>query len=160
MRKEEQTMVEFKKILFPVDFSENVPKIAPYVLSVAEKYKSTIMLLHVAQDLAKWRTYVPHPSIETFTREVVSGAEKAMDEMCEQHAEVLKSCAGYEKRIVIGDPATEIIKTIESENIDMVIMGTHGRKGLEHTIFGSVAENVLRKSPVPVMAVNPYKVKS
>ena len=53
----------------------------------------------------------------------------------------------------------EILKTIESETIDLVIMGTHGRKGLEHVFFGSVAENVVKKSPVPVLTINPYKVK-
>ena len=88
----------------------------------------------------------------------VAGAKKAMNSFCEEHAEELKVCASYDKKIVSGDPAAEIIKSVESEDVDMVIMGTHGRKGLEHTIFGSVAENVVRKSPVPVMTVNPHKV--
>lgn len=71
----------------------------------------------------------------------------------------MKSCPNFQKKIVSGDPAGEILKTIESDGIDMVIMGTHGRKGLEHTIFGSVAENVVKKSPVPVLVVNPYTIK-
>ena len=155
-------MVEIKKILFPADFSENVARILPYAIGVAEKYKSKLILLYVAQDLAASGMYsfVPHPSAASFTEEIVSGAKKAMEEMCEEQSEVLKACPDYEHKIVIGDPVTEIIKAIESENIDMVIMGTHGRKGLEHTIFGSVAENVVKKSPVPVMTINPYKVKS
>ena len=53
----------------------------------------------------------------------------------------------------------EILKTIDSEGINLVIMGTHGRKGLDHTIFGSVAENVMKKSPVPVLVINPYKMR-
>ena len=48
---------------------------------------------------------------------------------------------------------------LQFEDIDLVVMGTHGRKGLEHVIFGSVAENVVKKSTVPVMTVNPYKLK-
>ncbi len=153
-------MVEINTILFPVDFSESTQKVFPYVLTVVEKYKGKLILMYVAQDLAASGMYsfIPHPSAESFTNEVVSGAKKAMDEMCESQADALKACPDYVKKIVVGDPATEIIKTIESENVDMVIMGTHGRKGLEHTIFGSVAENVVRKSPVPVMTVNPYKV--
>ena len=51
----------------------------------------------------------------------------------------------------------EIINYIEDQNIDLVIMGTHGRKGMDKVIFGSVAERVLKTSPVPVMVVNPYK---
>ena len=155
-------MLEIKKILFPVEFSENVSKILPFAIGVAEKYKSKLILLYVAQDLAASGMYsfVPHPSAESFTKEIVSGAKKAMQKLSEEYSEALKTCPDYEYKIVIGDPVTEIIKTIKSENIDMVIMGTHGRKGLEHTIFGSVAENVVKKSPVPVMTVNPHKVKS
>ena len=50
-------------------------------------------------------------------------------------------------------------KTIESEAIDLVVMGTHGYKGLEHAIFGSVAEKVVKNSAVPVLTINPYKLK-
>ncbi len=58
-----------------------------------------------------------------------------------------------------GDPAIEILETIESEGIDLVIMGTHGRKGLEHAIFGSVAEHVVQESPVPMLIIKPHKLK-
>ena len=150
-------MVEIKKILFPIDFTENSAKILPYVLSVSEKYDSTIYLIHVMQDLLKWAGfYVPHLSMEKFQKEALNSAEKFMDKVCEDQ---LQSCPMFQRKIVSGDPTVEILKTIESENIDLVIMGTHGRKGLEHTIFGSVAENVLKRSPVPVLIINPYKLK-
>jgi nucleotide-binding universal stress UspA family protein len=150
-------MREIKKILFPYDLSENAPKILPYVLSVSEAYNSTIYLLHVVHDLQKWgKVYIPHPSMGVLQKEALEGAEKAMDRVCEEQ---LQSCPNFQRRVVSGDPATEILKTIESEHIDLVIMGTHGRKGLEHIVIGSVAENVVRKSPVPVMTVNPYKLK-
>ncbi len=150
-------MTEVKKILFPYDLSENAGKIIPYVLSVSENYDSTIYLLHVVHDLQRWgNVYIPHPSMDVFQKEALEGAEKAMDRACEEQ---LEGRTNIERRIVSGDPATEILKTIESEDIDLVIMGTHGRKGLEHIVIGSVAENVVRKSPVPVMTVNPYKLK-
>jgi nucleotide-binding universal stress UspA family protein len=150
-------MVEIKKILFPVDLTENSSKILPYVLSASEKYNSTIYLLHVVQDLLKWgHLYVPHPSLDEFQKEAMEGAKKAMDMICEKE---LQSCPNFQRRVVSGDPAAEILKTIESEGIDLVVMGTHGRKGLEHTIFGSVAENVVKKSAVPVLVINPHKLK-
>ena len=150
-------MAEIKKILFPCDLTENSSKILPYVLSVSEKYNSMIYLLHVVQDLHKWgKVYIPHPSMDTFQKEALDGAEKALDRVCDQQ---LESCPNFQRRIVSGDPAMEILKTIETEDIDLVVMGTHGRKGLEHTIFGSVAGNVVKKSPVPVMTINPYKLK-
>ncbi len=151
-------MVEIKEILFPCELGPNSVKILPYVLSVAEKYNANIHLLHVIEDFLKWGGfYVPHPSLESFQEEALKAAEKFMDNVCD---EKMESCPNFKRRIASGDPASEILKTIESEGIDLVIMGTHGRKGLEHTIFGSVAENVVKKSPVPVLIVNPYKLKS
>lgn len=150
-------MNEIKKILFPIDLTENSSKILPYVLSVSEKYNSMIYLLHVVQDLQKWgKLYIPHPSMDTFQKEALEGAEKALGRVCEEQ---LQSCPNFQRKVVSGDPAAEILKTIESEDIDLVIMGTHGSKGLEHVIFGSVADNVVKKSPVPVMTINPYRLK-
>jgi nucleotide-binding universal stress UspA family protein len=154
-------MVEIKKILFPIDLTENAYKVLPYVLSVSEKYNAMIYLFHVVPDLQKLaKEYIahtsPYASLDIFKKESVEGAEKAMDRVCEEQ---LQSCSNFKRRIVCGDPATEILKLIDSEGIDLVIMGTHGRKGLEHVIFGSVAENVVKKSPVPVLIINPYKVK-
>jgi len=151
-------MIEMKRILFPIDFTENSSKILPYVLSVSEKYDGMIYLLHVVEDLSKWGggSYIPHIPLDQYQEEAFQGAEKALDRVCEEQ---LQSCPNFQKRILFGDPAQEILKTIESEGIDLVIMGTHGRKGLEHVFFGSVAENVVKKSPVPVLTINPYKVK-
>jgi nucleotide-binding universal stress UspA family protein len=148
-------MVKADKILFPCDFSRNSSKILPYVLSIAEKYNSQVYILYV-DELHEWGGhFIPHPSIDTLQKEALKAAEKAMDKICEEQ---LESCPNFQRKIVSGEPATEILKLIESEDIDMVVMGTHGRKGMEHAIFGSVAENVVKKSPVPVLVVNPYKV--
>jgi nucleotide-binding universal stress UspA family protein len=150
-------MIKTNKVLFPCDLTENSSKVLPYVLSIAEKYNSQIYLLHVVQDLLRWgNVFIPHGSTEVYQKEAMQGAEKAMNRVCE---EGLKGCPNFKRMIVSGDPASKILETIQSEGIDLVVMGTHGRKGLEHTIFGSVAENVVKKSPVPVLTVNPYKLK-
>lgn len=150
-------MVEVKKILYPCDLTQNSTKILPYVLSMAEKYGSTIYLIHVVQDLSEWGGFfIPHISFDVLQKEAVQAAEKALDKVCEEQ---LESCPNFQKRLVVGDPASEILKEVEAEGIDMVIMGTHGTKGLEHTVFGSVADKVVRKAHVPVMVINPHKVK-
>jgi nucleotide-binding universal stress UspA family protein len=132
-------------------------KILPYVLSMSEKYKSTICVLHVIEDIAKWGGfYIPHIPLEMYQNAAVVSAEKFIDRFCKEE---MRGGLEFESKILCGDPASEILKTIESKEIDLVIMGTHGRKGLEHVFFGSVAENVVKKSPVPVLTINPYKVK-
>ena len=98
----------------------------------------------------------PHIPLEQYREDALSGAEKALEKVCEKQ---LQGCPSFQKKIVYGDPAQEILAAIESEKIDLVVMGTHGRKGLEHVIFGSVARNVVRRSSVPVLTINPYKVK-
>ena len=116
-----------------------------------------IYLLHVVEDHSEWSGfYIPHIPFERYQEEALKGAERTLDRVCEEQ---LQGCPNFQKRITSGDPAQEIVKTIASEGIDLVIMGTHGRKGLEHVFFGSVAENVLRKSPVPVLVINPHTLK-
>jgi nucleotide-binding universal stress UspA family protein len=128
------------------------------VLSVSEKYDSMIYLLHVVEHFSKWDGgfYDFRSSMDLYQKKALKRAEACMDKLCEEQ---LQNCPSFQKRRIFGDPATEILKTIDAEEIDLVIMGTHGRKGLDHTIFGSVAENVMKKSPVPVLVINPYKTR-
>ena len=150
-------MVKIDKILFPSELREYSLKILPYVLSMSEKYNSTIYLLHVIDDISKWGGfYIPHISLDLYQKEAKEAAEKFMDKVCEQR---MKGCPNFERRILSGDPATEILKTIDSEAIDLVVMGTHGYRGLEQAIFGSVARKVVKNSPVPVLTINPYRLK-
>jgi nucleotide-binding universal stress UspA family protein len=153
MRKE-FAMRSFKKILFPVDLSEVSPNIVPYVKDMAAWFDAEIHLLFVARILQHFTSiYVPHPSVNKFETEMVKGAEKRLQEFVDDHFRPDSPKA----QVVLGDPAAEILNYAQVEGIDLIIIGTHGRKGLEHIIFGSVAERVVKKSPVPVLTVNPYR---
>lgn len=146
----------FREILFPVDFSENSQRIIPYVLGVARKFEAKVHIIYVARDLSHLGVlYVPDPKIATMATEIQQGAATMMQEFTGEHM------AGLENKvteILSGDPAEEIVSYVKENHIDMIIMGTHGRKGMDRVIFGSVAENVVRNSPVPVMTVNPHLV--
>jgi len=156
-------MVEIKKILLPCDLTTNASKIFPYVLSLAEKYNSTIYMVHVAEDLHMRAPY-PYPGLmfdqkiheTTSNKALIEKAEQMCDDVCDKH---FQGCANIRKKVVTGHPVVEILKIIESEDIDLIVMGTHGRCGMEHIIFGSVAENIVKKSPVPVLTINPYTLK-
>jgi nucleotide-binding universal stress UspA family protein len=150
-------MVEIKKILFPCDLTENSARILPYVVGLAEKYNASIYLLHVVEDFSKWAGfYIPHTPVKEMQEQAFKNAERLMERVCEEN---LEGCLYFVRVIQAGEPPAEILKFIDSEGIDLVVMGTHGRKGLEHAFFGSVAENVVKRSPVPVMVVNPYTLK-
>lgn len=146
-------MQHFKKILFPLDLSEVSPKLVPYIKELAAKFDAEVHLLFVARILQYFTSiYVPHPSIKNFEAEILQGAEKKLQEFVGEHFRD-RSCTA---RVVLGDAAEEILNYTQAEGIDLVIIGTHGRKGLERIIFGSVAEQVVKKSQVPVLTVNPY----
>ncbi len=146
-------MKTFKNILFPLDFSESSKKIIPYVVAMAQAFQGQVHLLYVVRDF-KYLTsfHVPHPSLDQLENEVLENAQKMISRVADEN---FNACT---TRVLSGDAATEIIHYAENKKIDLIIMGTHGRKGLDRTFFGSVAENVVKNAPVPVMVINPYKV--
>ena len=125
----------FKKILFPVDFSEVSPKIAPWVLAMAKTFDAEIHLLFVARRLEYFSSvYLEMGAISDFQDGVIKGAEAKMEEFAMLH---FKEYPSYKTRVVLGDASEDILDYIKSEGIDLVIIGTHGRKGLDRIIFGS-----------------------
>lgn len=149
-------MREFKNILFPVDLSESSSKIVPYVRAVARRFESRIHLLFVARIFDYFTgIYVPAATITTVQKEIMEGAEKKLEEFVVQYFNDYQEVS---PSVVAGDATDRIINYITSNEIDLVIMGTHGRKGLDKVIFGSVAERVVKTAPVPVMVVNPHKI--
>ncbi|MFH1139105.1 MAG: universal stress protein [Pseudomonadota bacterium] len=147
----------FKKILFPIDFSENVNRVVPYVHSLSEKYHALIDVVYVARELTKYgEIHAPGDAVVAYMSGIQEQAETLMEDYISQHFKGMPSASG---QVLLGDPVEEIINYAKNNEIDLIIMGTHGRKGLDRVILGSVAENVTRSSHVPVMTVNPYLVK-
>ncbi len=151
-------MNECKKILVPGEHSEVSPKIAPWVLSLAETFRADIYLLFVARRFEHFTSvYVTAESIEKFEKEIIDGAERSLDEFVKKHFED-KDFDRCHPKVVVGDAAEEILEYVRTGGMDIVVMGTHGRKGLERVLFGSVADRVVKMSTVPVLTVNPYRV--
>jgi nucleotide-binding universal stress UspA family protein len=148
-------MREFKKILFATDFSEISEYAFDYALTLAEKFGSRLIIIHVINEPVDLRGfYVPHISFDSIEREIASSAEKMMDKFCGQK---LKSFANFEKCTVSGIPYEEVLRKAEAEQVDLIVLGTHGRAGIDHFLFGSTAERVVRRSSCPVMTVRPVE---
>ena len=146
----------FKKILFPLDLSEVSPKIAPWVYRVAQDYGAELHFLHVVRNFQYVsKSYVALESIRGFEDEIERGSKKRLKEFIDTYFHGYKPC---KQSVIIGDASDKILQYITNKKIDLVIMGTHGRKGLEKAIFGSVADRVVKMSPTPVMTINPFKV--
>jgi len=142
----------FKKILCPVDFSEFTDEILEYALDIAKKYDAELHLIHIIPNL---NYFTPYESF--FTPENLVVVEKNMEtEVNKDFDDLMKKIAVPAKKIIKNGTAfVEIIDYVRKESIDLVVMGTHGRTGLEHILIGSVAERVVRKAPCPVLTVRP-----
>ena len=146
-------MKQVKKILFPIDFAENYDSLLPWVSTFVEKFGATLYVVFVAQDLSSYSTfYVPHGNIEDFQQQAIDSARKRMAAVVE---EFFKQFPKLETRVELGSPAEKILAFIEKEKIDMIIMGAHGRTGLDRMIFGSVANKVVKSASCPVLTVHP-----
>jgi nucleotide-binding universal stress UspA family protein len=143
--------MEIKKILVPVDFSENSQKILGSAGDIAGQFGASLSVVFVVQSFDDYSGFfVPHMPVAQFEEEMVQGAEQKMANFLEGHE-------GIEAKVLVGDVAEEVVRHAEETGVDMIIMGTHGYKGLEKVMFGSVAEKVVKTAPCPVLTINPYK---
>ena len=144
-------MKDFKSILFATDFSESSDHAFEYAFTVAKKFNARLIVLHIINELVDLRGfYVPHISIDKLEEEMAESAGNMMDKFIKTHT---KGYDRIESLVVPGIPYDEILKKAEEESVDMIVLGTHGRTGLDHVLFGSTAEKVVRKSNVPVMTI-------
>lgn len=143
--------MEIKRILWPTDLSGNAEKALPYVKSLTEKYQTEIHVLYVIEDIARhaaWYGEFEPERIDKILQWEEKTARERLTTICENH---LEGCPLYVRHVAVGDPAGEILRLVEQEKIDLVIMTSLGSRG--HFRYGSVTEKVLKKSPVPVTVV-------
>ncbi|MFV0421857.1 universal stress protein [Oleidesulfovibrio sp.] len=145
-------MLAIKKILCAVDFSNHSKAVAEYARLFAKPLGAEVIVVYAAPSLSQYVGFhVPTASIETLVGEIVTGAEKTMDAFVTENFADVKASG----RVVTGYAAEEILSVAETEKVDMVIMGTHGRKGFDRILFGSVAEKVVKSANMPVLTIRP-----
>jgi nucleotide-binding universal stress UspA family protein len=143
--------MEVKKVLWPTDFSNSAEKALPFVTSLTQKYQAEIHVLYVIEDIAhheSWYGDFDRSHVDKLMQYAEKSATKRLEQVCEKY---LNSCPLYIKHIAVGDPAQEILKLIDKEEVDMVVMASHGEKG--HYRFGSVTEKVVKNAPIPVTTI-------
>ncbi|MBE0425472.1 MAG: universal stress protein [Nitrospirae bacterium] len=143
--------MEIKSILFPTDFSEGSSQALNYAVDLAGRYRAKLYLFHVIYDIAKASgSHVPHVSMDQLYKDIEQGAKKQLESF---GVEELGGFKDLEKNIVKGVPYEEIINFAEKNRIDLIVIGTHGRKGIDRILFGSTAAQIVRFAPCPVLTV-------
>lgn len=154
----------YKSILITTDLTPNSELAFKHAVLLARQSEAKIHLIHVVPEIdAGFRSYVSsvmgEGKLEEFESQHASHARADIKQKLEEfaHKELtanpddLKNIAEVE--VVLGNPVTQILKAADRFNVDIIVMGTHGKGALEHTLLGSVAEKVLHKSKRPVFIV-------
>jgi nucleotide-binding universal stress UspA family protein len=142
----------FKKILCPVDFSEFTDEILSYAVVISKRFESELHLIHVVPNLnyfTPYETFLTPENLVAIERNIEGEVGKDFDKITK------KLDFPFKRVIKTGVTFVEIIDYIKDQGVDLVVMGTHGRSGIEHILIGSVAEKVVRKSPCPVLTIRP-----
>jgi nucleotide-binding universal stress UspA family protein len=139
-------MIAVKHILVPTDFSEPAERALSTALDLARIFGARVTLLHV------WQIPVTgYPEGAFFpVDQMEKAAQAALDGV---HARAVKEWPDVDAVLRLGVDYTQILELVNERGIDFVVMGTHGRRGLPRLLLGSVAEKVVRLSPVPVLTV-------
>ncbi len=148
--------MKIERILWPTDLSGSARQAMPYVQSLTQQYQAEIHVLYVIEDIAHhkgWYGNFEKDHIERILEWEHKTAKERLDRICQDH---LEGCPLYVKHVAIGDPAQEILKLVLKEKIDMVVLATKGVMG--NFDFGSVAEKVVKHSPVAVVTIPPEEV--
>jgi nucleotide-binding universal stress UspA family protein len=145
-------MISIQRILLPTDFSEYSAHAVPYACALADEYQAELHVLHVLEMMPTAPYFGMGLTTAGFVEESEQHARKLMEHVlpkdwarCGEAVMVLKH----------GSPFVETIRYVKEAQIHLMVITTHGRTGLAHTLLGSQAEKLVRKSPCPVLTVRP-----
>ena len=132
------------KILVPTDFSQASEEALRWATSLARDSGAMLLITHVEEPPMAYAGELP-----------LVPDEETRDELKRMLLEVVPPDSGvaYEHKMLVGEPAAAIVELAENENADLIVMGTHGRKGITRLLMGSVAEAIVRRAKCPVLTV-------
>jgi nucleotide-binding universal stress UspA family protein len=151
--------MDVKKVITPIDFSDNSKLIAESAAYLAGKFGASLHLVFIVQNFEDYSGFfVPQMSMPNLEQDLIEGAEERMSSFCAEQEVFFKNAGVTEitHHVFLGDVAEQIVEFAAKNDGDLIVMGTHGYKGLEKIMFGSVADKVVRSAPCPVMTINPY----
>ena len=143
--------IRFQRILLPTDFSKLSSIATKYACELAAKFEAELHLLHtleIHQDSTP--DFVMGLAVPRYIHESKAAAERALAAVLDPQWSVGRTVI---QAVVEGSAKVEIIRYARKQDIDLIVLSTHGRTGLTHVIMGSVAESVVRTAPCPVLTV-------
>jgi nucleotide-binding universal stress UspA family protein len=146
---EARTRIALKNILFATDFSPAAEMALPYAIGLAKQYGAKVHGLHV-----RFPATYPIVGPEAMPQVIEAAEEQAKFEAKQLH-EMLETVP-HEVTVTEGDLWPSLSEIVNKQNTDLIVMGTHGRKGVSRALLGSATEEVFRKASCPVLTVGPH----
>ncbi len=146
-------MNDLQKILVPFDFSTRSTEALRAAANIARKYGAVIHLLHVVDSLAAKSVLRIKSGADTGDKDDLLQQTYINKRFDEALADLNLSEVSIERYSICGHPDIEILRAATVEDFDLIVMGTHGHRGFEHLVYGSVAEKIVRSAPCPVLVV-------
>jgi len=147
-------MQEITQVVVPVDLERHSQKLIDFAVYIAQKMGAHISLVHVVEFYSSGDMMLGSPSLELINEERVDRSKETMEALVKDNKEKYSKIEGV---VFKGDTVDTIVKYADDKNAGLLIIGTHGAKGLEKILLGSVAERVLKRVHCPTLTMNPYK---
>jgi nucleotide-binding universal stress UspA family protein len=142
--------MDIKSILYPTDFSEGSLQALQLATELVKRFNAKLFIVHVVQETRyTGGFFVPHISMDVLYKEVAEAAEKDLDKYGIEELREFKDVV--ERRIIRGVPHEEIVNFAKDNKIDLIIIGAHGKKGVEKLFFGNTSSHVVRFAPCSVL---------
>lgn len=154
-------MINFRKIALTTDLSDNANEAIPFAVDLAKKYGGSIELVHVCEDTVYYASAAAAEGFVVDMEEFATKIAKDREDALRKQAADMTAKFGVVVSPTLrkGHAANEIVAYAKEAKPDVVVIATHGRTGLSHLVFGSVAERVIRLCPCPVLSVRPQAMK-
>ncbi len=147
--------VSLKKILVPQDFSDYSLHALRYAVTFAELFKAELVVLHIVEPIVYPADFsFGQVSIPAMEEEIRKHSEEQLNELVEKE---IPETVRATPIIRVGKPFIEIVEVAKSQNADLIVISSHGRTGMDHVLFGSTADKVVRKAPCPVLTIRPHE---
>ena len=144
-------MIRIRSILVPLDLSDYAAHALPYARELAETFGATLHLIHVVD--SQWVVAGGGTAFPEYGDNLLQRFEDEARKSLIRIAETIPEKVEVTTALRVGPPHVQIVQYAREQDIDLIVVATHGRSGLKHALIGSVAEKVVQMAPCPVLSL-------
>jgi len=141
--------VNLKKVLCPCDFSEFSQEAVPIAVDLCRRFDASLILEHIVDNRTDYSTFYPAYAMH-ISPQLLQSSREMLEGIASKYKDLNVEC-----RVNVGIPMPSLLESVDTEDISLVVMSTHGRSGIRRAFLGSVTERLIQKAACPVLTVRP-----